>query len=307
MAIIATDWEVTRTSGNIRYIGDAHNGASPSYATVIDFHRWLQELADDAVATGDDELDITNTDPSRRSTDNIITLINDYNITTTEAEHLYDGSIIYGDGDEIYDGIVNFGNAAVQIQVIQDGAVISNDFWNYTEGGTDSVSTNATFLTDSTKSGSWTTDEWVDYILYNSTDGSSGVITANTTTTVIASMDGGSTNLWNSGDVYLIGQGLNADATAGISHRFMVKTRTAGADIDGGRLVGTCRRYGFTYSEFKINGTARGNNVLALSDSSDLNNESTMADVSTWTGITNTTEGYVNLDVDNNGTDEYYY
>lgn len=235
MSITASDWTVDRVTGNIRYIGDDHDGASPSYSTVIDFHRWLQGLADDAVASGDDELDITNTDPSRRSTDNIITLINDYNITDVEAEHLYDGSIIYDGGDEIYDGIVNFGNADVQIQIIQDGKILQDDWWNY---------------------------------------------------------DGG---------------GLNDNATAGISHRFMIKTRTSGADVDGRRLIGICRRFGYTYSEFSINGTARGNNVLALTDATDLNNETTIATVAGWTTITNTTVGYVGLDVDNNGTDEYYY
>lgn len=233
MALIDTDWEVTRASGNIRYIGGDHS-ASPTYATVIEFHRWLQGLADDAVASGDDELDITNTDPSRRSTDNIITLINGYNITDAEAEHLYDGSIIQADGDEIYDGIVNFGNSDVQIQIIQDGAVLSDDWWNYD------------------------------------------------------------------------GAGLNADATAGISHRFMIQTRTGGADVDGRRLIGTCRRYGYTYAEFSINGTSRGNNVLALTDSSDLNNATASGTVSGWTGISNT-EGYASIDVDNNGTPEYYY
>ena len=233
MAIDAGDWTVDRTTGNIRYTGDDHSG-SPTYATVIQFHRWLQGLADDAVATGDDELDITNTDPSRRSTDNIITLINDYNITDAEAEHLYDGSIIQDDGDTIYDGIVNFGNADVQIQIIQDGAVLTDDWWNYDDAG------------------------------------------------------------------------LNPDATAGISHRFMIKVRASGSDIDGRKIIGTCRRFGYTYSEFVINSTSRGNNVLALKDSTDLNNQTDDTTVSGWTTIVNT-EGYAAIDVDNNSTDEYYY
>ncbi len=234
MSIVAADWTIDRSTKVIAYIGDDHDGASPSYATVIEFHRWLQGLADDAVASGDDELDITNVDPSRRSTDNIITLINGYTIGDTEAEHLYDGSIIYDGGDEIYDGIVNFGNSDVQIQIIQNGAVLADDWWNYNGGG------------------------------------------------------------------------LNADATAGISHRFMIKTRTGGADIDGRRLIGTCRRFGYTYSEFTINGTARGNNVLALTDATDLNNQTASGTVAGWTGITNT-EGYASLDVDNDGTNEHYY
>lgn len=237
MAIVATDWTINRTTKVIAYTGDDHGGASPSYATVIEFHRWLQSLADDpyAIPASSDELDITNVDPSRRSTDNIITLINGYTIGNTESEHLYDGSIILNDGDDIYDGIVNFGNADVQIQIIQNGAVIADDWWNF-EGG-----------------------------------------------------------------------GLNPSAAAGISHRFMVKTRTAGTDIDGRRLIGTARRFGYTYNEFRINGTARGNNVLALTDSADLNNETNINIVSGWTEIYNISPGYVGLDVDNNGTPEYYY
>lgn len=234
MTLTAADWTITRATKVIAYIGDDHSGGSPSYATVIEFHRWLQDLADDAVASGDDELDITNIDPSRRSTDNIVTLINGYTIGDTEAEHLYDGSIIYDDGDEIYDGIVNFGNADVQIQIIQNGAILTDDWWNYNDAG------------------------------------------------------------------------LNASSVAGISHRWMLKTRTSGADIDGRRLIGVCRRFGYTYAEFSINGTSRGNNVLALTDSNDLNNETIAATVSGWTTIINT-EGYANLDVDNNSVDEYYY
>lgn len=233
MAIVAGDWTITRSTKVIAYTGDDHGG-SPSYATVIEFHRWLQGLADDAVSSGDDELDMTNTDPSRRSTDNIITLINGYTIGDTEAEHLYDGSVIYDDGDEIYDGIVNFGNADVQIQIIQDGAVLADDWWNFGAAG------------------------------------------------------------------------LNPDAAAGISHRFMIKTRTLGADVDGRRLLGTCRRFGYTYAEFPINGTSRGNNVLALSDSSDLNNQTAIGTVAGWTTIVNT-EGYAAIDVNNDTTDEYYY
>jgi hypothetical protein len=132
MAINAAHWQIERDTKVISYIGDDHTGASPSYATVIEFHRWLQGLADDAVAVGNDELDITNVDPSRRSTDNIITLINGYTIGATEAEHLYDGSIIQGTaGSDIWDGIVNFGNSDVQIQIIQDGQVLADDWWNH--------------------------------------------------------------------------------------------------------------------------------------------------------------------------------
>jgi len=171
MAIVPADWSVDRTTKSIRYEG-TDRGVSPSYATVIEFHRWLQDLADDAVSSGDDELDITDSTPSERSTDNIIKLINGYNIDAEAAEHLYDGSITQGEGptEEIWDGIVNFGNSDVQIQIIQDGAVLTDDWWNQA------------------------------------------------------------------------GAGLNADATAGISHRFMIKVREFGVDIDGWEQVDLLRR-----------------------------------------------------------------
>lgn len=236
MAIVATDWTVTRSTGVIEYTGADHAGAA-TYATVIEFHRWLMDLADDAefVGASGDQVDIIDNTPSDRSTDNIVTLINGFTITDNAAEHLYDGSIIQGGGTDIYDGIVNFGNADVQIQIIQEGAVLADDWWN------------------------------------------------------------------------LAGAGLNPDANAGISHRFMLKTRTAGADLDGRRLIGTTRTFGNTYAEFKINGTSRGNNVLALVDSTDLNNQTVIGTVAGWTLITNTTEGFVQLDVDNNGSTEDYY
>jgi hypothetical protein len=238
MAVTAADWTIDRDTGNIRYIGGDHDGTggTPSYATVIEFHRWLQDLADDAVATpaSSDELDITNTNPSQRSTDNIITLINNYNIDDNASEHLYDGSIIQNSGDDIYDGIVNFGNADVQIQIIQNGAVLTDDWWNYNSAG------------------------------------------------------------------------LNASATAGISHRFMIKTRSGGTDIDSRKLIGTARRFGYTYQEFTINSTARGNNVLALADASDLNNQTAIGTVAAWT-FTNLVEGYNSMDVNNDGTNENYY
>lgn len=243
MAIVATDWTITRATGIIDYTGNDHGGGSPSYATVIEFHRWVQDLADDPEFTGStgDELDIIDNTPSDRSTDNIITLINGFTITPAAAEHLYDGSVISGDiGVDriVYDGIVNFGNADVQIQIMQDGVVLVDDWWNFS------------------------------------------------------------------------GAGLNADPNAGISHRFMLKTHDFagdGGDIDGRRLVGTTRTFGNTYAEFKINGTSNGNNVLALVDSNDLNNDTAEGTVATWTTIDNTTEGFVQLDVNNNGSDEDYY
>jgi hypothetical protein len=236
---IADDLTVAQ-NGNIRYGGAAHGATGAGYYTVIQFHRWLQDLADDAVASGNDLLDITDSTPSERSTDNIITLLGSYNIDQTLAEHLYDGSIIQAGGDDIWDGIVVIAAKGMDLQIAQDGAIISNDFWNTIPFG----------------------------------------------------------------DTF---KGLNRDTNNGISHRFMVKVRTAGVDLDGRRLLGQTRDLGYTYSEFKINGSARGNNVMALTYATDLNNQTSSGTIATWTTIANTNSGYIGIDVDNNGASEYYY
>jgi len=103
------------------------------------------------------------------------------------------------------------------------------------------------------------------------------------------------------------GSALNASAAAGISHRFLVKVRVSAADIDGRRLVVTNKEWGNGFWDFKFNaGTGRGSNVAALVAGSDLNNETTETTVEGWTTVTNT-EGYRDIDVNNNGTDEHYF
>lgn len=98
-------------------------------------------------------------------------------------------------------------------------------------------------------------------------------------------------------------KGLNRDQPNGISHRFMIKVNAAGTETDGRRLIGQTRVLGKTFSEFKINGTSRGNNVLALTYADDLNDTT---DASGRTTITNT-EGYQLIDVDGFGGTEPYH
>ena len=286
-----------------------------SYATVIQFHRWIAALADDPEFTGDDEHDIIDQEATDRSTDNIIKL-NDYtatggvryNITATEIEQLYDGSITQGSGDteEIWDGIVNFGNPDVHIQIRQNGAILADDYWNAGwQAGSHSGATNATVLTDSTAS--WTTDEWVGYWIKNVTDGSAGEIVSNTATTItVDDLYGGTSNDWVAADVYNIQVPINGDSAAGISHRFMIKTRADGVDIDRRRIIGQNRRFGKTFGEFSINGASRGNNVLALSDSDDLNNTTPWVTIDALEDVTNT-EGLRLIDINGDGTNEEYY
>lgn len=67
------------------------------------------------------------------------------------------------------------------------------------DGGDD----NATILTDSTQA--WTPDALIGYQVFNSTDGSSGIITDNDGTTVtVAALAGGTGNDWDDDDTYEI-------------------------------------------------------------------------------------------------------
>ncbi|MCR4339818.1 MAG: hypothetical protein NUW01_08030, partial [Gemmatimonadaceae bacterium] len=136
MSLTTTDWEV-QLDKSIRYVGPAHSSASANYVTVLELHRFLQDLADNASVSGDDYLDITTVNPSDKKYDTIITLTNGYTLddayATPASEFIYGGSIISGTvgADQIiYDGISVVANRGVIVNVIQDNAVLANKFWN---------------------------------------------------------------------------------------------------------------------------------------------------------------------------------
>lgn len=70
------------------------------------------------------------------------------------------------------------------------------------DSGTDDTSAAAAFLTDTTAS--WETNALVGMLLFNTTDESHTVITANTATTITGVLVGGTANTWTSADVYEI-------------------------------------------------------------------------------------------------------
>lgn len=131
---IADDISVA-ANGDIRYTGTTAN------YTVLQLHRFLQDLADDAAASGNDFVDISSLTPSERSTDNIITLLGAYNIDDTLATHLYGGSITQLSGATVYSGLRVLGsvsNINTELQIIQDGALYdgATPFWgNQSTGG----------------------------------------------------------------------------------------------------------------------------------------------------------------------------
>jgi len=184
---IGSDFSINSSTKVIAYTGAAHAANGAGYYTVLELHRWLQDLADDAGSSGDDYMDISRLTPSDKQFDTIITLVNGYTIDAAASEHLYAGSIIQANGDTVFDGIQVIAGSGAHIQVIQNGAVVTNDFWNSVPYGT-------------------------------------GL------------------------------KGLNPDAANGIACRFMLKVRDSAADIDGRRLLLQTREFGYTYTEFKLNG-----------------------------------------------------
>lgn len=224
---IADDISVA-TNGDIRYTGSTAN------YTVLELHRYLQDLADQAAASGNDLVDITSANPSERSTDNIITLLGTYNIDDALAEHLYDGSITQASGDVLYSGLVVVGNVfgTTTLQVVQNNTLYDTD-----------------------------------------------------------------TPFW--------GTGINVDVANNILSRMLIKTRTAGADIDGKRIRVFAREWGETYAEFSVT-MGLGNSVAAIFTLQDLNNATASGTVATWTTISNT-EGYQTIDLNNGDGQQPYY
>ncbi len=221
---IADDFSVA-VNGNIRYTGTGSN------YTVLEFHRYLGALMDDAQAAGDDLADITTDTIDERSTDQILTLNSPFNIDDTAAQHLYDGSITQKGGNERYSGLRVLGSvvAGTEILIIQDDKVLPA-YWS---------------------------------------------------------------------------TGINVDATRSIIMQLLIKSRTGGADIDGGRIITRAADFGFQYKEFPVV-LGLANSVSALSTEDDLNNDKSDATIQGYTDIANV-EGFQLLDIDGNGTPEEYY
>lgn len=121
--------------------GDIRHASGTDHYTVLELHRFLQALAYNATASGDDIIDITSTTPSERSTDSIITLLGAYNINDAAAEFLYGGSIKQGSGgtETLYSGLKVLGavnNINTQIQVVQNNALYdATPFWGTQASG----------------------------------------------------------------------------------------------------------------------------------------------------------------------------
>lgn len=316
MAIDATKWQVN-TDKTIEYTGGAHGTATTNYITVLELYRWLMDLADDDEYSDgtDDYMDIVTLKPSDKKFDTIIQLVNGYTLedtTTPASEYLYQGSIIEGTGgtEKIYDGMKIVGNAGVTVNVIQDEARLTNDFWNNVENANriDSTATvdtggTTTNVVDCADTSVLTAGDYVSF--HTTTDESYLIdsIIADTSITLTETVVTGPTS---GQSIYFVTRGINADATVGVACQFMVAVRTSGADIDNRALICNTREWYSTFSEFRVPGTGRGENTVPLRYEPDLNNTTAYATIDALADISNT-EGYGAIDMDANSVDEYYY
>lgn len=132
---IASDFSIS-TNGDIRHV------SGTDVYTVLDLHAWLQDLADDASATGNDLLDILAPNPSshdgkRRPANPSKITLNSYpaagisfNLDDDAAQYIKFGSIEQGGGQVLYSGLISLGaiDPASPIYLVQNGAKLPK-YW----------------------------------------------------------------------------------------------------------------------------------------------------------------------------------
>jgi hypothetical protein len=131
---IASDFSIS-TTGDIRHV------SGTTVYSVLDLHAWLQDLADDAAASGNDLLDILAPNPSKldgprdaavASRLNLLTSGSvAFNIDDTAAQFINFGSIKQDGTNVQYSGLKTIGGivAASPVYVVQNGNKLTS-FWS---------------------------------------------------------------------------------------------------------------------------------------------------------------------------------
>lgn len=130
---IAADFSIS-ASGDIRHV------SGTTIYSVLDLHAWLQDLADDAAAAGNDLLDILAPNPSKldgprdaavASRLNLLTSgAITFNLDDDAAQYINFGSVKQANGDVQYSGLKTIGGivAGSPVYVVQNGAKLTK-FW----------------------------------------------------------------------------------------------------------------------------------------------------------------------------------
>jgi hypothetical protein len=132
---IQDDFQIS-TTGDIR----RQAGASSTIYSVLDLHAWLQDLADDAAAAGNDLVDILAPNPSKldgprdAAVASRLNLLTDgsvaFNLDDTAAQFINFGSIKQQSAAVQYSGLKTIGGivAASPVYVVQSGSKLTK-FW----------------------------------------------------------------------------------------------------------------------------------------------------------------------------------
>lgn len=131
---IATDLTIN-AGGDVRQVAAFVPGTSARY-TTLELHAFLQDLADNAVASGDDLVSILGNNPSelagkRNATRPMaLTLLPTININDATSQWFNFGSIEQGSGNDLYTGLKVLGTlvASSPIYITQSNAKISK-YW----------------------------------------------------------------------------------------------------------------------------------------------------------------------------------
>jgi hypothetical protein len=130
---IASDFSISAT-GDIRHV------SGTEIYSVLDLHAWLQDLADNATASGNDSLDILSPNPSRLDGPRDAAVASRLNLLTSgavafnldddAAQYINFGSIKQAGGDVQYSGLRTIGGivAASPVYVVQSGNKLTK-FW----------------------------------------------------------------------------------------------------------------------------------------------------------------------------------
>ena len=130
---IASDFSISAT-------GDIRHTSGTTIYSVLELHAWLQDLADDASASGNDLVDILAPNPSRldgprdaavASRLNLLTsgsIV--FNLDDTAAQFINFGSIKQDSANVQYSGLKTIGGivSASPIYVVQNGSKLTK-FW----------------------------------------------------------------------------------------------------------------------------------------------------------------------------------
>lgn len=134
MAINASKFTID-ASGNLRQTAAFVPGTDSRFST-LELHAWLQDLADDAAAAGDDLVSILGNNPSElagkrnASRPMALTLLPNVNIDDATSQWFKFGSVEQKSGDDLYTGLKVIGSlvASSPIYILQNNAKLTK-YW----------------------------------------------------------------------------------------------------------------------------------------------------------------------------------